>query len=528
MPPVGQKTIELKMVATADVSKASAAMQQLTRDAEKAGMAVKAIHSGGGGSRPGIFESAAGAIAPIAAATGIVATAANLTKAVQNLGSEFLTVREKALGFAAALPIVGDSISRFLGNLMDARDRIFDGERAMLVDRMRNEMPGEMARLSAYSENRMRGFGLNREISEAGYRRQAVGEFPTIASGTALLRGSMGGMAGAFLGVGLDAIDPRLMSAAEGVQGARGRLREAELSAGASSAAVEAARGQARMAMKGMLGASAAGTEALTEAMGGGPAWASHRNRGADAARNRAGGGAFGEVASVAGYAFPSMFGERDGGSNLALSEAMLNLQRQMHTAQLANAELEQKMTANKERQLQLLQRQHELSRAESNLLGARVGVLDEQYAIARGGARQFGAMDDSSQSSVLSALQRFKQFGRQGVTRGEIEQLMGNQLTSNFVGNAIEKDISNDPAYRQILAITGQRDAGTLRQERDQLKRELDIKVQLDEEQFSKLLEEKLKNINLKDLLGELLKNQLEVKLRAPEINRLGARVGG
>lgn len=525
---VSRKELLVKMSFEADTARASRAVQALETDARKleasAGRANRALGGGGGGLS---FGQAVGSLAsgPIAAATAVGATmvtVANMTKAWQDLDNELLTSREKVLGFARAIPLIGDSIANMIGSVQNAVERLNDPEAARNVDRMRMRNPIEMAQGRARFEFDTRAGGLRREVAEAGFRAQAVGEFPTVGAGQALLRGAVGGVAGGLLGSVMEGIDPRLTEGMEGVQAARRNARAAELAAAASEREVELARPGARRATAQWRAASG---EAEARMLAASQPF-DHRMAGARAAFDAAGGGRLGGFAGLAGWVAPSSFGVKDTGSNLAVNEALLKEQRAEAQALVEIERLEAKITTNKERQLALAQRQHDVARAETALMRTRVQILDEQYGRAKAGERQFGTMDAVGQGAVLSTLRRFQKFGRENVTQGELDLLMGNELTRDFVGQRAEKDAADSPVLKEIRKITGQRMAADLKDERDKLKTEVDLKIQLDEEKFAKLIEEKMKNLNIRDLLGEIVKTQLEIRLRRPEADAARARV--
>ena len=53
--------------------------------------------------------------------------------------------REKAMGFAKALPVVGEALAHLIGTSYDAIDRLRDPAGAARVDRMRYQNPLDMA-----------------------------------------------------------------------------------------------------------------------------------------------------------------------------------------------------------------------------------------------------------------------------------------------------------------------------------------------------------------------------------------------
>ena len=160
----------------------------------------------------------------------------------------------------------------------------------------------------------------------------------------------------------------------------------------------------------------------------------------------------------------------------------------------------------------------------------AQLSILDDQIAKQKGGQRQFGALSGVEQQSLVDVARRFKQGGRQSITQEELNMLRGNGLTADWAGKKIDADLTNNISLKQLNEITGQRDLGELEKAREKLKTEVDMKVQLDEEQVAKLMTEQLKKLNLKDLLGEIVKSQLELNLARPRMDavRGAAERGG
>lgn len=183
--------------------------------------------------------------------------------------------------------------------------------------------------------------------------------------------------------------------------------------------------------------------------------------------------------------------------------------------AQQAMLDFEQKSALNKERQLELLKKQHEVAKATTEVMRAQLSIITDELGKTKAGARQFGAMDDFNKEGLTAAYQRFKEGGRSAVSAGELALLQGNALTAEEVNKKLEKDTANDPKFKEFLKAVGGRDVATIEAEQKKLKAEIDLKVQVDEEKFAKLMQEKLKDLNIKDILGDIIKTQFEMKLR-------------
>src|SRR5205814_1550634 len=125
-----------------------------------------------------------------------------------------------------------------------------------------------------------------------------------------------------------------------------------------------------------------------------------------------------------------------------------------------------------------------------------------------------FGAMDAPMQSALLGAARRFKQGGRAAVTGEELGLLQGNPLTGELVRERLERDVRNDPLTGDLLKLTGQRKIEDIEAQLKRVKTEVDVKVQVDEEQFFKLFTEKLRDANIGQLIGEWLIKKIEMDL--------------
>ncbi|MBA4192516.1 MAG: hypothetical protein C0467_31500 [Planctomycetaceae bacterium] len=279
---LARKDLELRMTITTDASKATAAMQQLAREAERAGMSIKSMNAGGtgaggggtGGSPVGLLGRvqglAVGGAGQLAAGAAIIATIGGVHKAMLDLDSGLLTVREKTLNFAKAIPIVGEALSSFVGNLMDARDRMLDPQQYMRVQQMKAENPTNMAIASARLENDQKRGAWRQELAGSRYGAQATREYSTIASGQSLLTSSIGGVAGSFINAGLGAVDPRLTDAMEAIQMAKRGSSVADRTAADSAAEVIAARAKSDRLQREFRATKADSEAAYDAARGGG------------------------------------------------------------------------------------------------------------------------------------------------------------------------------------------------------------------------------------------------------------------
>jgi hypothetical protein len=482
------------------------------------GKAAEDLSKGAGG--PGFFGSVKGgalkAAGYLAFAAGIADLSAGMTTAIQGLNNEMLTSRERALGFARAIPLVGDALARLGDNVLDMVDRIRDPDTAKRVDRMRFQLPILQGQSAAQFEYTQRSLPLVREAREAEYGARAVGRNPSVAFQGQLLGSALSGFGFGGLGSGVLGVfgeDNPLSAALEGVVGARRGLEAARDAAGAANNDEFHARKAAGRAMSEFRSAAARSrAEAAASGIG--------TNLASGTGRHVTG------LPSAPIWGPGGTFGPSTAGSRFHLEDALQQETLAFQKAQQASLAAEAAITANKERQLELTRKQYELSRAETNLLKTKAGLLEGERDRVQGAGRQFGALDFVSQDALLKAAKRFKAGGRQGVTPEELGMLQANPLTAQLVAERLDQDVTGNRDFQDLLRLTGQRDLSTIQAELAKVKTEVAIKVQLDEEQFQKTLAETLKSMNFKQLVEGIFKNQLELNMRRPEADALRARV--
>ena len=540
---VAKKELSLTLKFGADTAAGRAALQALGADLAKleqqAGRAQAALRPGvgatggtglgvGGLARgaAGAALGAAGSVAGWLAAAGVVVqTAANMTTAFQAQSNAMLSTREKALEFAKAIPIVGTALAGLVSSSLDAIDRLNDPGAAKRVDRARIENPILMAQMEAGQGYRMRGAGLAGEARDAGLRLDAVRANPSLAAQGAAL-GMFGGVGGVFAR-GLYGEDNPLLGSMEAVQAARREADFAGRAAAASAAGVASAQGRSDSAEYARKeAANLAAAARLRAGVGAGDNSAPDERPFEYYARMRAGGRSRGGAAlEMFGEAFARQ-GRADPGSNLAQEDALQKEQMADLRARHANLELEAKITTNKERQLEYARKLYDVSKAETQLLKDRRSRLDQDRDRVKGGAQSFAAMGGISQMALVNAARRFKEGGREAVSAEEFGLLTGNAITSKFVGERLDKDVGGNRDYQELLKITGEKKIEDIERERVKLKTEIDMKVQLDEEQFARTLAETLKKINIKELFEGVFKREVEASLRRPEAESARGRV--
>lgn len=519
-----------------------AAMEKEARLADKYGRF--------GGAAVGVTQGAQGAAGAaagyIAAAAGLVATAANMSAAVGQLNNEFLTGREKAVGFARAIPLIGSALGDLVDNVLDARDRLRDPSGASELDRSRIRDPIIAAQRSARSQADAREFGLRTEVRGARAAADAITANPGASLTAQRLAEGGSGPLGRFFGSGALAgfeADPRTEANNEALAAARRELDRAQRVAEGGAEEVAGARRRAAQANREFQDARRATNQQEFDAKFGStpdsPAGARRAAFEGATRRNFEGiRGTIGDNAAsrflagaAAGPAFllPQTIGSgadtgaaAPSGTRTSLLNAANRENAALQRSLQAIADLEQKVTRNKEEQLALVKAQADVAKAQLAFKRTELAQIDEERAAVRSGARSFGGADALSQDALLGAARRFKEGGREAVTAEELGLLQSNPLTSRFVAERSERDASKDPGFQDLLQLLGVKKLEDLDAQRRAVKAEIDVKVQLDEEQFAKLAAEKLKSLNLKDLLGEIVKGQLELQLRKPELDSL------
>jgi hypothetical protein len=524
---VAKKELLLALKITAETTNASKAVQDLTQkliDLERqGGKASRALTPGGGGGGIGSVVGVgqdmlggAGRIAGgIATAGAVVQTVANLTVAIQGLSNPATSAREKMLGLAQSLPIVGDAIANLVSTSLDAIERLRDPATAMRADRERFERPIRMGVTAAEHAGRMRADPFAREAREAGFRADAVRRNPNAAV-FGRVAGRMGGPMGMML-ENLLAEDNPVGAGLGNIQNARRGLDAAQTAEAASGADVARAR------------ARADGAQAAFKA-------ANAKLKAAEAAAGVGGGG---HLTGVAGRALTTMggvggmLGARFGGGlvdpaagRLAREVLAGDANEKAARAAQANAEYERAITEQKKAQLTTAQQQAALTKAETEMLRTKKDLLQQERDTVKGGLRQLGAMDETMQWATVGAFKRFQKGGRAAVTDDEMGLLQGNAITAEAVAKRLEEDFKKTGAGDALLKLAGKNDLKVIENELKNTNVNFDLKVQLDETELAKKMAEIFKSANLAEIIGVIIKREVEIAVARPGIAAAAARV--
>lgn len=390
--------------------------------------------------------------APIAAVAAAAGTVANLTKAIQELDHPALSARDKVTGLARAIPLLGDAIGGLMDNMLGAVDRIRDPELAKRLDRMKADQGLGLASRQLRSGEEMRVADIRREVSDAEVRARGY----QYVGGQVRFEQGLGALGGVPM---VEGTDPRMRDATNQMRRAQ---REVEVTL------VQKAESDNRLKR---LQEQASASRIAAEEAG-------MRARDAEA---RAG------------------FGNGRLDFNAATRqnaprEALLIEQQKIQQALGDQQRVEKEMMHNKQLMLGLEQKRYELMTKETEIMKTRLSLVEQEENRVRAGTQQFGEMDVVTQQALLDALERFKKGGREAVTEGEYQAIRNNELSRGLVQQRIEQDQSNNPAYQRFLAMTGNRDLKVIEQERMKLEQEIKIKVELNEDQYQKMLAAGLK----------------------------------
>jgi len=539
--------------------------------------------SGGGSSSFGGFRGAAAGVAGVAAG---VSTAAGMATAFMDIGDASTTARQKVLAFADAIPLIGSSISGVINQIMTLQDRLADPEGWLQRKENARNHPLNMARDSSAFGFREGAAALGRDGRSLRYEADAARLFPTASSQDA--KGRMAAflsgkeapktftaaeaIASANRGMNLAQgpgpmmKDARFLAAEDGIQAAKRGLYVAQQEDSSARADANAAARRAADARRAseksdfrassMMGElTGPGGDALNSAYSGGDQATYYRlSRNAGMSKIRS--------------AFKSMsgpvrdfFGIENGAEvkrglmdrqdrevdpsrpivagmlptnrdPTKVVDAYLDAERKLGQAQRENAAAIEATNRSREKANDLARKQLDLSRAEQELQKAKVQILEEQEQKLRGqasaaksAAEQFAMFDPMKQKDTLEALKMFQKGGRNALSGDQFDLLQGSGLTGDFVKDKLGSQVTSSEYFKQILAITGQKDQKTLEAEANKIamekvtiKSQVDVQFQFDEQKltqtllqtFERALEKALQQLRQKE---SVVKNQMEIR---------------
>jgi len=456
-----------------------------------------------GGAKANPAAPVGGGLAGAAAALATIATTAaafgNLTEAVAQASQPTTTAADRftllSQALAKSVPIIGDSLGSILGSLQNAAGRLTDWKGSLARDKYRGEFPLRMAEDAIKSRGLDQVEAANRMPRAARAAVASQEQFPTLAYQSA----TKTGLSGALGRASWESKDEREKAAMEGVQAAKRSLMEAD--AAATSAKVDVSRQRSRTADanekagNATMGREAADRRAQTSKPSSLEQWAGTLIPVLGVGMELAGRGPIAEI----------------GKQKNASDERAQQLLVEQRAITQALKEQERLMAAQErsgQASLEAAKKRNELSKAETALMKTRIDLMQEELQKSRGATREFNGMDSVAQRDFASTFERFKTGGRDALTNEEFSQLQSSNITGDFVNKRLEKEGGDKPnaILSGLMKDVGLKDAQTLEAQIGKAKAELAVKVQVDEENFRKVMKEEMEKLN-SDLTGMIKK---------------------
>jgi hypothetical protein len=451
-----------------------------------------------------------GGLAGAAAALATIATTAaafgNLTEAVAQASQPTTTAADRftllSQAMAKSVPIIGDSLGSILGSLQNAAGRLTDWKGSLARDKYRGEFPLRMAEDAIKSRGLDQVEAANRMPRAARAAVASQEQFPTLAYQAA----TKTGLSGALGRASWESKDEREKAAMEGVQAAKRSLAEADAAATAAKRDERVQKSRAADADE-MVDIATLGRKSADRRAGVGGAgaaakkpssleqWAGTLVPGLGMGMGLAGRGPLAEI----------------GKQQVAKDERAQQLLVEQRAITQALKEQERLMAAQErsgQASLEAAKKRNELSKAETALMKTRIDLMQEELQKSRGATREFNGMDSVAQRDFASTFERFKTGGRDALTNEEFSQLQSSNITGDFVNKRLEKEGGDKPnaILSGLMKDVGLKDAQTLEAQIGKAKAELAVKVQVDEENFRKVMKEEMEKLN-SDLTGMIKK---------------------
>lgn len=475
------------------------------------GGGVAGATGGIGGPKPassagGLMTGLAGAAGTVAAIATTAAAFGNLTEAVAQASQPTTTAADRftllSQAMAKSVPIIGDSLGSILGSLQNAAGRLTDWKGSLARDKYRGEFPLRMAEDAIKSRGLDQVEAANRMPRAARAAVASQEQFPTLAYQAA----TKTGLSGALGRASWESKDEREKAAMEGVQAAKRSLAEADAAATAAKRDERVQKSRAADADE-MVDIATLGRKSADRRAGVGGAgaaakkpssleqWAGTLVPGLGVGMGLAGRGPLAEI----------------GKQQVAKDERAQQLLVEQRAITQALKEQERLMAAQErsgQASLEAAKKRNELSKAETALMKTRIDLMQEELQKSRGATREFNGMDSVAQRDFASTFERFKTGGRDALTNEEFSQLQSSNITGDFVNKRLEKEGGDKPnaILSGLMKDVGLKDAQTLEAQIGKAKAELAVKVQVDEENFRKVMKEEMEKLN-SDLTGMIKK---------------------
>jgi hypothetical protein len=454
------------------------------RDLKNADAIGKALGVGGGDTAGGGDKALAGGgvgvVGKLFAAAAALQTVGNLTDAIAKMGDSATGAREKVLGFASAVPVVGDAIASIMRNTFD------------LVERVRTDIKGGAG---TYDKQRERIARLPFEAAENAANFGGFARLSDIdaADETAMEKARLG----VFQARDLNALrfgDPNLTGSEKQFDAARR----------AAQSTVIGVRGQ-RDDIQAGINASA-GQIGVQERRRDDAQYRSENDRiNLLRVSDRVGGD-------------PTREGE--------LIKAKLEAEKSLAESRREQQRLEQLITRNKEQQLALTQAESQLRKANLGVAQAELQIVNQKIDKAKASASQFADMDPAKQQAVLRAVDRAKEMGYKELSPEQKALLRGTTATAEFANKLAEK-AGGGPVLDEIFKGVGDQDQRTLKAERERLEGSIKLGVEIDATSLRNEVEKVLKSgigQVLKDAVGEALRltlNDIYIKEASQRVSK-------
>lgn len=469
------------------------------------GGGVAGATGGIGGPKPassagGLMTGLAGAAGTVAAIATTAAAFGNLTEAIAQASQPTTTAADRftllSQAMAKSVPIIGDSLASIVASLQNAAGRLTDWEGSKQRDKYRAEFPTVMAKDAIKAQGLDRQESLSRSTRQASFGLEAREQFPTLAY---QVEKQSSGLGGSLVKAAWEKKDDRLKGAEESLQDARRSMAEAD--AAATAAKVDVSRQRSRTADavesagNATLGRESADRRARASKPSSLEQWAGTLVPGLGVGMGLAGRGPLAEI----------------GKQKNASDERAQQLLVEQRAITQALKEQERLMAAQErsgQASLEAAKKRNELSKAETALMKTRIDLMQEELQKSRGATREFNGMDSVAQRDFASTFERFKTGGRDALTNEEFSQLQSSNITGDFVNKRLEKEGGDKPnaILSGLMKDVGLKDAQTLEAQIGKAKAELAVKVQVDEENFRKVMKEEMEKLN-SDLTGMIKK---------------------
>lgn len=504
-----------------------------------------AAYGGGGGAGGGGGDAGGGGlglVGKLAMTAAAVQTVANLVDATTKLGNEAMTAREKLLGFAGAIPVIGGALESILGNTLSLVEQAqvdgwFDrrGAGGMTVEALRKTFVTErgVGRMGAFGapmasimsmaemdpadypdlaklgdwremQKRLREAPFDQARRSARFRRDARLDDLTAAD-------QFLGDRGAF---GVDAVRemnalrfaPARISGLPAFMQPGGRFDDSDSYDAVIRAAYQnrvGARESFRLAdsQLGQTQGQLSGMGERLEFLRGRSEWSAQV--------------AAAEKAKADGSAT----------HHARLQDTLVKAEADRAAYAQEAERYEQLIAKAKEQQLAAVQAESALRKANVGIAQAELQVVEAKIQKQKGGLEQFGMYDPAKQRAALEAMTRARDGGFESLTPEQKALLAGTGLTADFAAKRSRESVADADVTKALLAQLGDQDLKTLEGERERLRKKIKVDLEVDAEQLKKEVEDKVIG-GLGDALRQAIGEAFRVVIRDIDLKQIQSNV--